>query len=74
MLAKRWSEVRDIDAVRAAAERALRVHALAAADALQLGAATVLFRHQVKGRDFVCLDDALILAAELEGFTVIRPR
>lgn len=72
-LVGRASEVADVAAVREAAERALRVHPLRAADALQLGAALVAFDHRPGGRAFVSLDDALVAAAGREGFAALRP-
>jgi hypothetical protein len=47
---------------------------LAAADALQLGAALIQVRDRSKGRAFVTADDRLGLAAEAEGFDVIVPQ
>ena len=51
----------------------LRVHPLRAADALQLAAAIVAAEDQPADLPFVTLDDRLALAAEREGFTVVRP-
>lgn len=72
-LAARWHEVTAMEAARERAERALRVHALRAADALQLGAALVAVGGQPSGRPFVVADAALAIAAEREGFDVVRP-
>jgi hypothetical protein len=73
LLSDRWSEVDAVVVVREAAERLLRIHPLRAADALQLGAALVALGPRTRGRAFVALDDALLRAAEREGFTALRP-
>jgi hypothetical protein len=62
-----------LDATRERAERALGVHALTAADALQLGAALLAVRDRPKRRQFVTADDGLERAASAEGFDVIIP-
>jgi predicted nucleic acid-binding protein len=72
-LAARWHEVTAVEPVREIAERALRSHALRAADALQLAAALVAVDQQPRGRPFVVADGPLGLAAEREGFDVVRP-
>jgi predicted nucleic acid-binding protein len=59
------------DDVRARAVRLLGVHALRAADSLQLAAALAWCRERPEGHDFVCLDDRLRSAAVLEGFRVL---
>lgn len=56
--------------IRNRAERLLAVHALRAADALQLAAALVASDEIPRGEGFVSLDDRLREAAGLEGFTV----
>lgn len=63
-----WHEVLPSPAVRTLAQRLLRVHLLRAADALQLAAAVVASEHEPGTLAFVCLDDRLGHAAELEGF------
>lgn len=69
--AARWDEVSDVLAVRSRAELLLARHSLRAADAGQLGAA-LLIRDQFGGAlPFVCLDERLAAAAELEGLRVI---
>ncbi|MBI4616716.1 MAG: type II toxin-antitoxin system VapC family toxin [Planctomycetes bacterium] len=73
-LAVRWDEVDAVLPVREAAERLLRVHALRAADALQLAAALVLVDHRPRRRPFVSLDEGLSAAAAAEGFEVLVPR
>jgi len=68
-----WHEVDDVDAAREQAERLLRVHALRAADALQLAAARLATDDRPRGQGLVSLDDALLEAAHREGFEAIRP-
>jgi predicted nucleic acid-binding protein len=60
-----------LDAVRQRAERLVSVHALTAADALQLAAALVVSREQPETIEFVTLDKVLARAARLEGFPVV---
>jgi uncharacterized protein len=73
LLGARWAEVDAVPVVREVAERLLRVHPLRSADALQLGAALVALGPRTRGRQFVALDDALLGAAEREGFDALRP-
>jgi predicted nucleic acid-binding protein len=61
----------DTELVKAQARRLLRVHALRAADALQLGAACEWAAGRPVGRVFHTLDGRLGLAARREGFRVI---
>jgi uncharacterized protein len=68
---KRCHAVNFVDAVRQRAERLVSVHALTAADALQLAAALVVSREQPETLEFVTLDKVLALAARLEGFRVL---
>ncbi len=72
-LARRWCEVDAVLPARESAERLLRVHSLRAADAVQLAAALLAVSHRPKGRQLVVADDGLSMAAEREGFDVIRP-
>lgn len=67
-LADAWTEVLPTQHVRALAERALAVHSLRAADALQLAAAQAWRRGRIEGAPFVCLDERLRDAAAREGF------
>ena len=60
-----------VDAVRQRAERLVSVHALTAAEALQLAAALVAAREQPDALEFVTLDKVLGRAARLEGFRVV---
>lgn len=68
----RWNEVAPSDEVRTMAQRLLKNHQLRAADSLQLAAALVWCNSYPKGRAFVCDDGKLLLAAENEGFNVVR--
>jgi hypothetical protein len=70
-LAGGWSEVLPSEAVRAQAERALAVHPLRAADALQLGAALTWRREPSRRTELVCLDECLRDAAWREGFALL---
>ena len=72
-LARAWREVQPIARVRETAVRLLRVHALRAGDAFQLGAALVASEDHLATLPVVTLDDRLAQAAEREGFTVVRP-
>lgn len=69
-LAGGWHEVQPVEAARIAARRLLRVHALGAADALQLAAAVVASEGHAASLEVVTLDDRLIDAARREGFVV----
>ncbi len=66
-----WVEIQPGQEVRRQAERALRLHPLRAADALQLAAALVWAQGQPSGLHVVCLDRRLREAAYLEGFLVM---
>ena len=70
-LVRRCRLVTQVDAVRQRAERLVSVHALTAADALQLAAALVVSREQPETLEFVTLDKVLARAARLEGFPVL---
>lgn len=70
-LADSWSEVQPTSRLRAAAERALAVHVLRAADALQLAAALQWCEGEPVGSSFVCLDERLREAARKEGFRLL---
>lgn len=70
-LAEQWDEITDTLAIRRHANRLLARYPLRAADAGQLGAALVLFEDQPEGQGFVCLDQRLAYAAEMEGFQVL---
>ncbi|MGQ0701792.1 MAG: type II toxin-antitoxin system VapC family toxin [Gemmatimonadales bacterium] len=62
--------VAEVEAVKSAARRLLRVHALRGADALQLGAALVWAAGYPHGKTLHTFDDRLALAARREGFEV----
>lgn len=70
-LATEWTEIEPNRIVRAQAGRALLLHPLRAADALQLAAALVWSRGQTADHQFVCLDQRLREAARREGFAVL---
>jgi uncharacterized protein len=65
-----WVEVNPSPAIRNLAQRLLRVHALRAADTLQLAAAIVAAEHDPASLGFVCLDARLTAAAQREGFEI----
>ncbi|GMV04076.1 MAG: hypothetical protein AMXMBFR53_03570 [Gemmatimonadota bacterium] len=67
-----WSEMLPGDALRAQALRALRLHPLRAADALQLAAAMEWAGTPSAG-SLVTFDERLARAAGREGFTVLGP-
>lgn len=67
-----WTEVEPGQRLKEHAMRLLRIHALRAADALQLAAAILASRQQPSNMEFVCLDRRLGVAAEKEGFRVIE--
>jgi len=69
--ARGWTEVPPVERVRDQAIRILRLHALRAAEALQLAAAIVLADFEPKALPFVTLDQRLGAAARREGFEVL---
>jgi predicted nucleic acid-binding protein len=75
-LMQRCHVVIDIDAVKSFATRLLRLHALRAADALQLGAALHWTEGHPQGRALLTFDERLAQAAVREGFVVpsLTPR
>jgi len=68
--ARSWDEVTEVLAVRSRANALLARHPLRAADAGQLGAALLVQEQLAGALDFVCLDDRLCAAAELESLRV----
>ena len=66
-----WNEVGDLELVRARAERLLAVHAIRAAEAMQLAAALLASNEQPKQIGFVGLDERLNGAASREGFRIL---
>jgi len=65
-----WIELEPGEWIKEQAMRLLRIHALRAADALQLAAGILASRQQPSSMEFVCLDNRLAVAAEKEGFRV----
>jgi predicted nucleic acid-binding protein len=57
--------------VRRRAERLVSVHPIAAADAMQIGAALLASGDRPETLPFVTLDQQLARCAKLEGFRVI---
>jgi predicted nucleic acid-binding protein len=70
-VAASWEEVLPSEAVRSAAQRLLRVHALRAADSLQLAAALVAAERDPGSLPLVSLDERLNEAALREGFLIV---
>jgi hypothetical protein len=66
-----WHEVDPSDEIRETAARFLRVHALRAADALQLAAAFAAAERRPASLEIVTLDERLANAARKEGFGVL---
>ena len=66
-----WDEVTDVLAVRSRANALLARHPLRVADAAQLGAALLVQEQWAGPLTFVCLDQRLSSAAELEGLRVL---
>jgi predicted nucleic acid-binding protein len=71
-LALSWHEVEPSEPVRTVAQRILRVHPLRAADALQLAAAIIASEREPASLHFVCLDERLSVAAQREGFRLVK--
>lgn len=67
-----WLQIDATARLREVAERLTRIHPLRAADALQLAAATVAAEGQPASLPFVTLDDRMAVAADREGFPVVR--
>ncbi|MHB0981601.1 MAG: hypothetical protein ACYC5Q_16310 [Thermoleophilia bacterium] len=63
--------VESTDAILTASLRLLTAHPLRAADSLQLAAALLWAQDHPAGREFVCLDERLRIAAALEGFRIL---
>ena len=66
-LERAWQTVLPTDAIRARAQRLLRVHPLRAADSLQLAAALSIAGDVPGSLAFMCLDRRLADAARREG-------
>ena len=69
-LADGWDEVTDVLAVRSRADALLARHALRAADAGQLGAALLVQEQLAGALTFVCRDQRLRSAADVEGLRI----
>ncbi len=72
VLRRHWAEVAPTEEIRDLARQVLDMHAVRAADALQLAAALVWCSGRPRGRPFVCFDGRLSQAAAAAGFEV-RP-
>ncbi len=72
-LVSRCTVVTEVEGARRRAERLVGVHPIAAADALQVGAALVVCGDSPERLEFVTLDGRLARCAQLEGFRVIAP-
>ncbi|HEV8613440.1 MAG TPA: type II toxin-antitoxin system VapC family toxin [Gemmatimonadales bacterium] len=70
-LATAWLEVPAAEQVREQALRLLRVHALRASDALQLGAALIAAELRPDTLEFVTLDGRQAEGARREGFQLV---
>ena len=70
--AEGWHEIEPSEVLRDNAVRFLRVHALRAADAVQLAAAFIAAERRPASLDLVTLDDRLADAARKEGFSLIE--
>jgi uncharacterized protein len=71
-LCRKWSEILPSDEIRQTAEGLLRTHPLRSGDALQLASALVWCGAHPGGHAFICADIRLSVAADKEGFNVIR--
>jgi predicted nucleic acid-binding protein len=71
-LSAAWFHVEPIDEIREIARRMLRVHALRAADALQLAAAYIVAERRPPTITLVTLDDRVADAGAREGFVIER--
>jgi len=72
-LVGRCAVMTDVDGARRRAERVVGVHPIAAADAMQIGAALVVCGDRPERLEFVTLDAQLARCAQLEGFRVAAP-
>lgn len=69
-LSREWREIGAGERLRRAATRVLKIHALGAGDALQLGAALVAGDFEPHSVRFLTEDRQLKRAAEREGFVI----
>ena len=70
-LASDWDEVTDVLAVRSRAEALLARHPLRATDAGHLGAALLVQEQLAGALTFVCRDQRLLSAADVEGLRIL---
>jgi len=70
-LAAGWIEIQATPMLQDRALRLLRLHALRAADALQLAAALMACNESPRGFPFLSADSRLAAAARTEGFTML---
>lgn len=70
-LASDWDEVTDVLAVRSRAEALLARHPLRVADAGHLGAALLVQEQLAGALTFVCRDQRLLSAADVEGLRIL---
>ena len=73
-LATAWHEVQPAARTRQSAIRLLRTHGLRAADAFQLAAAIAAAEDVPASLPLVTMDSRLAVAAEREGFPVVRTK
>jgi uncharacterized protein len=69
-LEKIWKEIQPIARIKELARTFPALHALKAADSLQIAAALVWCKEKPKNKDFVSGDDRLLKAAQKVGFTI----
>lgn len=70
-LGNEWTEIGPSRDLRELAARALSLHPIRAADALQLAAALIWAKGLTSEHEFVCLDHRLREAAQAEGFQLV---
>lgn len=68
ILVASWTEIEPTAPVKQNAARLIKIHPLRAADSLQLAAAMVWAQGNPTDSEFVCLDERLRRAVNLEGF------
>lgn len=72
LLARAWREILPEGQLREVANHLLDLHALRAAESLQLAAALTWCQHRPAKRSFVCADQRLANEAHRVGFTVVE--
>jgi len=70
-LRQRWHEIQPLIELQQEAERILHLHALRAADALQLAAALIWCHQRPRGHHFISADSHLLRAADRESFAIL---